>query len=105
MLPQAQAEVSGASRVAEIIIGNFVVSIQPVIVEIVIETADRSVEICPTVESLVLAGIEVERQVRSLIFLLARTAEKLNDARHSIRAEQGRLWSAHNFNAVQIGRR
>src|SRR5947207_13367170 len=57
---------------------------------------------CPAVESLVIAGIEVERKMRPLIFLLAMTAEKLNDARHGIRAEQRRLWSAHDLDAIQI---
>src|SRR5438552_6537596 len=40
--------------------------------------------------------------MRPLIFLLAMTAEKLNDARHGIRAEQRRLWSAHDLDAIQI---
>src|SRR5207253_10931657 len=40
--------------------------------------------------------------MRPLIFLLAMTAEKLNDARHGIRAEQRRLLSAHDLDASQI---
>src|SRR5438128_11142441 len=39
--------------------------------------------------------------MRPLIFLLAMTAEKLNDARHGIRAEQRRLWSAHDLDVIQ----
>src|SRR5437016_14515663 len=40
--------------------------------------------------------------MRPLIFLLAMTAEKLNDARHGIRAEQRRLWSTHDLDAIHI---
>src|SRR5207249_2269163 len=47
VLPQAQAEVSGASRVVEIVVRYLVVGVQAVIAEIVIETADRSIQICP----------------------------------------------------------